>query len=316
MTPSVLFDVGLIGLILGIAAWTIVARESFAAVLGFLAYGLLVSLAWVRLQAVDVAMAEAAIGGGLTGVLLLGGAMRLRATERSADLLSPTPLALRVAAALLSGAAAVGLAWAVLSLPDPAPTLAAAAVERLAETGLGNPVTAVLMAFRATDTLLEKVVLVLALVGIWSLAPDRFWGGRPGPRQRSDPNGPLAFLARVLPPTGIVCGVYIVWNSADHPGGAFQGATLVAAMWELILLAGLSDTPRLSRGWLRGALAVGPVLFLLVGLGGLGWGQAFLAYPVSIAKPIILVIEVGMLVSISVTLGLLIFGAPQRRAEP
>ena len=45
---------------------------------------------------------------------------------------------------------------------------------------LGNPVTDVLMAFRAMDTLLEKIVLLLAIVGVWSLAPDRVWGGTPG----------------------------------------------------------------------------------------------------------------------------------------
>ena len=51
----------------------------------------------------------------------------------------------------------------VLLLPDPAPTLAGPAVENIAATGLGNPVTAVLMAYRAIDTLLEVVVLLLAL---------------------------------------------------------------------------------------------------------------------------------------------------------
>jgi uncharacterized MnhB-related membrane protein len=309
VTVDALFDVLLLGLLFGLAAWTIFARDAFAAVLGFVAYGLLLALVWVRLHAVDVAMAEAAVGGGLTGVLLLGAAMRLRTGEVSVERASAT---FRVLAALLSAGVALGLALAVLSLPDPAPTLAPAAAEHLAMTELGNPVTAVLMAYRATDTLLEKVVLVLALVGVWSLAPDRFWGGRPGPRQTADPDGPLALLARLLPPAGIVIGVYILWNSADHPGGAFQGATIIAAMWQLALLAGLSDAPRLSRGWLRMLLAVGPVTFLAVGLGGLVFGDAFLAYPVAIAKPLILVIEVGMLVSVTLTLGLLMFGAPQR----
>ena len=99
----------------------------------------------------------------------------------------------------------------MLSLPDPAPTLAPAAAANAAATGLGNPVTNVLMAFRAMDTMLEKVVLLLALVGVWSLAPDRFWGGRPGPRHQADPHGVLAFLARLLPPVGIVVGIYIFW---------------------------------------------------------------------------------------------------------
>jgi multisubunit Na+/H+ antiporter MnhB subunit len=301
-------------LVIGIAAWIVAARQTFAAVVGFIAYGLLLGLVWVSLHAVDVALAEAAIGGGLTGVLLLGAANRLRATESSAQAERPGP-GVRALAAALSAGATAGLVWVVLSLPDPAPTLAPEALENIEATGLGNPVTAVLMAYRATDTLLEKVVLVLALVGVWSLAPDRFWGGRPGAEQRADPNGPVVFIARLLPPLGIVMGIYVAWNSADHPGGAFQGATIIAAMWQLLILAGLSDAPRLSSGWLRVALAVGPVAYLAIGFGGLSFGEAFLAYPVAYAKPIILVIEVGMVVSVAVTLGLLMAGAPRREVS-
>jgi uncharacterized MnhB-related membrane protein len=71
-------DIGLSGLVLAVAVWTIAAREAVAAVVGYVAYGLLLSLVWVRLFAVDVALTEAAIGGGVTGVLLIGAAARLR----------------------------------------------------------------------------------------------------------------------------------------------------------------------------------------------------------------------------------------------
>ena len=229
-------------MVLAVAVWTIAARETFAAVVGFVAYGLLLALVWVRLDAVDVALTEAAIGSGLSGVLLLGAAARLRATETLAAAERPAAI-LRLAAAVLSATVAAALAAGVLFLPDPAPTLAPAAAANAAATGLGNPVTNVLMAFRAMDTLLEKVVLLLALVGVWSLAPDRLWGGRPGPRHQADPHGVLAFLARLLPPVGIVVGIYIFWVGADHPGGAFQGGTILAAMWLLVMMAGLTDAP-------------------------------------------------------------------------
>ena len=64
--------------------WTIVAREAYAAVVGFIAYGLLLTLVWVQLHGIDVALTEAAIGGGLTGALLIGAAARLRGTEADA----------------------------------------------------------------------------------------------------------------------------------------------------------------------------------------------------------------------------------------
>ena len=82
MTVAWAFDAILAITVLAVAGWTIAARDTFAAVVGFVAYGLLLALVWVRLAAPDVALTEAAIGGGVTGVLLLGAAARLRATRR------------------------------------------------------------------------------------------------------------------------------------------------------------------------------------------------------------------------------------------
>lgn len=77
MSMALLFDGSLIVLILAIAAWTIAVSNSFAAVIGYATYGLLLALAWVRLAAVDAALTEAAIGGGLTSVLLIRAVVRL-----------------------------------------------------------------------------------------------------------------------------------------------------------------------------------------------------------------------------------------------
>jgi len=313
MTIASTYEVALAMIVLGLAAWIITAQKSFAAAGGFVAYGLLLPLVWVRLGGIDVALAEAAIGGGLSGVLLLGAAARLGTTETAVVAERPGVL-VRLLASVLSAFIALSLAAVVLLLPDPGPTLAPAAVENSAATGLGNPVTNVLMAFRAMDTLLEKVVLLLALIGIWSLVPDRFWGGRPGMRHEADPRGVLAFLARLLPPLGIVIGLYVLWVGADHPGGAFQGGTILAAMWLLVMMAGLMDAPPISRRWLRLTLIAGPGIFLVVGLGGLWLGNAFLAYPSAYAKPLIVAIELAMTLTVAATLGLLMAGVPERRA--
>ena len=204
------------------------------AVAGFVAYGLLLTLVWVRLAGIDVALTEAAIGGGLTGALLIGAAARLRGTEAAA-VAERRGAGTRAVAALLSLAVAAG-AGAVRAGAARAGADAGAArsAANMAATGVGNPITAVLLAFRALDTLLEAIVLVIALIGVWSLAPDRVWGGRPGPALPADPDGILAYFARVLPPIGIVVGIYIFWVGADHPGGKFQGATILAAMWMLV----------------------------------------------------------------------------------
>jgi multisubunit Na+/H+ antiporter MnhB subunit len=306
---------GLAALILGLAVWAIVAREAYAAVVGFIAYGLLLTLAWVQLHGIDVALTEAAIGGGLTGALLIGAAARLRSTESAARAERPGT-ATRWLAAGVSCAVSVALAICVLALPDPAPTLAPAVAANIAVTEVGNPITAVLLAFRAMDTLLEAIVLLFALLGVWSLAPDRAWGGRPGLRQQADPNGMLAYAARVLPPIGIVTGMYIFWVGADHPGGKFQGATILAAMWLLVMMAGLADAPPISRRWLRGLLVAGPLAFIGIGVVGAVHAGAFLAYPEGFAKPLILVIEFALMPTLTLILGLMLLGAPQRSESP
>jgi multisubunit Na+/H+ antiporter MnhB subunit len=314
MSVLPLLACGLVLLILAVAGWTIVVRDTLASVIGFVVYGLLLTLAWVCLSSVDVALTEGAIGGGLTGVLLLGACAQLRSTEAAVQKERPG-LFLNVAAGFLCLCVSAGLAAVVLLLPDPAPTLAPTAREHLPATGVGNSVTAVLLAYRSLDTLLEKVVLLLALVGVWSLAPDHLWGGRPGLRHRPEPDGVLVFLAQVLPPVGIVVGIYILWVGADAPGGAFQGATLLAAMWILAIIAGVTDPPPVSRLWLRFLLVAGPVVFLGIGLAGFAMASGFLSYPVDYAKLLILIIEAALTVSVAATLGLLVAGPPERPPE-
>ena len=179
MTIDTVLDCCLAALVLAVGCWIIVARDSFAAAVGFVAYGLLLTLLWVRLDTIDVALMEGIIGSGLTGALLVRASSRLR-TKGSATAKRPD-VSVRGVAALLSATVAAMLAAAVLYLPDPPPTLAPEAAANAGATGMGNAVTNVLMAFRAMDTMLEKVVLLVALAGVWSLARDRLWGGRPGP---------------------------------------------------------------------------------------------------------------------------------------
>jgi multisubunit Na+/H+ antiporter MnhB subunit len=315
MNMALLVDGSLVVLILAVAIWTIAVRDSFGAVVGYAIYGLMLALAWVRLAAIDAALTEAAIGGGLTGVLLIRAAVRLRSTESVVAGETPGRF-VKARAAVLAGTVSAALAVVVLSLPVPAPTLAPQVAEHIASTGLGNAVTAVLLSFRATDTLLEAVVLVFALIAVWSLAPDQFWGGRPGPRYELEANGMLAYLARLLPPLGIIVAIYVFWVGADLPGGKFQAGTLLAAMWLLTIMAGLTDAPPISRGWLRVGLVAGSMVFLAIGFAGVPLAGAFLAYPEGYAKPLILIIEAASMLSIAVTLALLVLGPPERGAQP
>lgn len=313
MTIASIFDIGLVILILGIGVSAILVRDAVAAVITFVVYGLLLSIAWVRLSAVDVALTEAAIGGGMTGMLLLGAVARLRLASIESARTSPP---FRVATGALCALIAASFAMAILFLPETAATLAPTVMENLPETGLGNPVAGVLFVFRALDTLLEKVVLLLALIGIWSMAPDPAWGGIPALRTYPKPNSTLTFLAQFLPPVGMVLAIYMCWVGATEPGGAFQGGTILAAMWLLVIIAGLTPAPCIADTWLRLLLVLGPVLFLAIGIAGLGWATAFLAYPAGYTKPLIVAVEFALTVSIGVALAMLAAGPPERVRPP
>ncbi len=306
---SLAFDLALCALLLGTALLALTGRDTFGSVVFFIVYGILVALAWLSLGAVDVALAEAAIGAGLTGILLIGAWQSLNKTaSREAEV--SLPLLARIAAGLGAGAIGSVIALAILTLPGHE-GLTSAAMEARGELGLGNPVTAALLGFRSYDTLLEVMVLIAALAGVWSLTPARFRGGRPGPKHTARADGVMASFGRILPPIGLLLGVYLVWAGADAPGGAFQAGTILAAVWLLIVYAGLRDEPRISSRLLRLLVVSGPLIFVCAAFAGALAGQA-LGFPREHARTVILVLEYTLMLSIAATLALLVAG-PARR---
>lgn len=308
-----LLDLALVALVLGAGLLVVGAREARDAVFGFMALGLVLALVWARLGAIDVALTEAAIGGGATGLLLLKLSARLEASTSGAQERRPDwrPAAL-VLPALAGGALAGAVVFALNTLPEPPPSLAAAAVTHMPQLGLGNAVTAVLLGFRALDTLLEKIVLLVGLLAIWSLAREDRWDGAPAPLAPPVPDPPLVLLARVLPPVGLLAGIYLVWTGADHPGGTFPGGVVLGAMWLLPMMAGLAAPPPLAARGLRAALVIGPALFLLAGFAGWAAGEGFLGYREGYAKPIIVVVELALALSIAAIVALMIAGPAAR----
>ena len=304
---GLLFDLLLAAPLLTAAFAAVAASGPFPGVVFFVVYGVFIAIAWLRLDAVDVALAEAAIGAGLTGVLLLSAVGHLRRAGATAP--PPRP---SIPLALACGGIALLLAVAFLALPE-APGLQAQVAAALPVSGAENPVTAVLLNFRAYDTLLESIVLLAVLVGVWALADNDAWGGRPGLPQHVRADGVLANFGRVLPPIGLLVGVYLVWAGTKQPGGAFQGGTVLAAVWLLAAMAGAATAPRVTSLVLRAALVVGPLLFLAVGIIG-AIGGSFLGLTPDWAAALILIVEVALTVSIASTLALLVLGPPERRA--
>ena len=113
------------------------------------------------------------------------------------------------------------------------------------------------------------MVLLLALLGVWSLAPDRAWGGIPELRVYAPPDPSLTFLAQLLPPVGIVVAIYMCWVGAKNPAALSRRHDFggdVAPRHD----RGPESVPWISHPWLRLPFVVGPVIFLAIGLAAVG----------------------------------------------
>ncbi|MEE4637369.1 MAG: hydrogenase subunit MbhD domain-containing protein [Wenzhouxiangella sp.] len=291
--------------LVGLALQAINAASLFRAILHFVVLGLAMSLAWARLDAPDLAMAEAAIGAGVTGALMMIAYRRLvelkpegepaRTTQRS-----KLALPIAVASGLLVGM--IGLA---ASLTEHRPGLAGLAVlETMDATGLGNPITGVLLIFRGFDTLLEITVLLAALLGAQAVTQ------RPDPDPSlttQDPTTPLvgALLAIVVPLTVLV-SVHLLKAGSSDTGGAFQAGAVLAASGVLLILTGRVEASDRPVVLLNLGLVAGLVSFILLGLAPLLQGGTLLALP---GIGAIYFLESAMTLSIALTLVLLFAGA-------
>ena len=302
------FDVPLCAALFWIAWRALAAPDVFKAVVLFITFGLLMALAWVRLGAPDIALAEAAIGAGITGALLLDAAKQIEvapAAERHGR-------GIAIAAGVLSTGVAVALALALLDLP-PAPVgLGPAVYAALPEAGVAQPVTAVLLNFRAYDTWLELGVLLLAVLALLALRRTPEVSDAAG--GSADPL--LESFVRVLAPLMVLAGGYLLWLGTHAPGGAFQAGALFGGAGVLLRVAGMRSVESMSARALHAAAAAGFLAFLLVALGLLAFGEQLLEYRREGAYALMLIIETAAAVGIACTLAALFAGATPRLPRP
>lgn len=304
--PWMLFDLLLAAMLLGLGWAAVATRDLKRGVILFIAFGLLLAVAWARLRAPDLALAEAAIGAGLAGALLLAALRDHAAEAATATPGGPSTWLVN----LLSLALAVGLGWAMLHALDASAgaRLADLAIANVPLSGVSNPVTSVLLNFRAYDTLLELAVVLAAVLGVLALGPARAGFEAPG--------AVLGGLVRWLVPLLIVTGGYLLWVGASAPGGAFQAGATLAAAAVMLRLGGDDRAGLPGTRWTRWLLAGGVAVFVGVGLLVMQDARTFLEYPRDWAGVLILVIEAAATVSIAVALALAYVGGRPRDWDP
>lgn len=266
-----------------------------AAVVTFLVFGILLAIVWARLGAPDIALAEAAIGAGVTSALLIDAI-----AGRERPMVPRGSRALPLVGAVLAGVIAALVLWAVSHLPPAGsiPGPGARVIDRLGETGVSHGVTAVLLDFRSLDTLLEVAVLLVAAVAAVSLQPGEQIATVPAPQEAP---AVLDLLARMLGPFLVLMAGWVVVAGSTRPGGAFQSGAVLAGTLLLLRLAGRRAAVPTGRA-LRPLLVSGLAAFLVLALATAILGDGWLVQDPAWSGTAILTVEVVLAVSIGVTL--------------
>lgn len=305
MSAPILIDV-LLGLILvGLAAQVAIGPHLFRAIVFYVAFGLAMAVIWARLGAPDLALADAAIGAGLTGALMMVAFRRLVEIdpEQAQAQGNRSSLLAGIVGALSAGmVATIGLtALTMDGDPGRAGLEVMATLER---TGLGNPITGVLLVFRGFDTLIEMTVLLTAFVGSRVVTTrSRLYvatiAGFRLPLVRT--------LVAVILPLAALIAMHLLWIGSDQPGGAFQAGSVLAGAGVLLLLTGTLLPASRSRALVRLALIAGVAALGLLVLAPMMEGEAAMAY---LGRGSLLFAEAMMMISIAITLTLLFAGRP------
>ncbi len=290
-----LLDVAIVVLLLALAAGALYSRTLYGSLTLFFAFGMVMALAWARLNAPDLALAEAAIGAGLSGALLFNALQKSRPERIQAGRLQR-----RLAASVLSLVVLVVLLQSLWPALAREPSLPGLVEDRLPQSAVGYPVTAVLLDFRGWDTLLELAVLLLAVLGVRVLQPTHTAAPGPWPL--------LLAWGRTLAPVTVVVAGFLLWQGAKGPGGAFQAGAVLAAGAVMLRLNQVLPPLRWSNVLVRAAVLAGLLVFLGTAAATFWLGGGWLDYPRAANPALVVAIEVCATVSIATALTLLVVG--------
>lgn len=167
----------------------------------------------------------------------------------------------------------VGLALSLLHVPFGQDRMRVANYyleQGIADTGAPNIVTAVVVNYRGLDTLGEVTVLFIASLGLGVLLFLR------GKAKQDLPQASLIVRrgSQLLFPLILLFGGYIFLHGHLTPGGGFQGGSVIASAFLLLILG--NPGYRLGRDSLSLVESLSGLIFILIGLIGLAIGGYFL----------------------------------------
>ncbi len=309
-------------------------HDLFAIVMLLSIYGFLCASFFMVMDAVDVAFTEAAVGIGISTLLLLSALTltgRFEKKQRHKPLLAVFSVA--ITASLLI--------YGTLQMPPFGSAYAPAhqhiathyITQSLGETGIINIVTSVLASYRGYDTLGELIVIFTAGMGVLVLlrgatspAKDsegkskRVTSKQPVPMKQ---HAILRIVSKMLIPLILLFALYVQFHADFGPGGGFQAGVIFASVIILyVMIFGLRATQKtISLAWLEFLSALGVLIFGSVGLLSLLFGENFLDYNMLSSDPVqaqhlgIFVVEIGVGITVAATIILIFMTFTGRMAD-
>jgi multicomponent Na+:H+ antiporter subunit B len=303
-----LINITLLTLLLTVAIAIIRMKDLFAVVMLLGIYGLLSASFFVAMDAVDVAFTEAAVGAGISSLLML---VAITMTGRNENTTRHKPLSALFIVIITGGLLIYGTLdmpyFGAIEAPINGHVAPRYINDSTQEIGIPNIVTSVLASYRAFDTFGEVVVIFTAGIGVLALLSV---GRRPEDDEKiaaindsmSEKYLVVRIVTKMLIPFILLFALYVQFHGDFGPGGGFQaGVIFAAAIILYAMLFGLSTARKvINQTFIELMAALGVLLYGCVGIVSLLSGGNFFDFNVLTNDPVggqhlgILLIELGV----------------------
>jgi len=283
-------------------------KDLFATIMLLGIYGLLSASFFVAMDAVDVAFTEAAVGAGISTLLML---VTIAMTGRYEKSKRHKPYLALIIVTITGGLLVYGTLdipyFGAIDSPIHNHVSPRYINDSQDEIGVPNVVTSVLASYRAFDTFGEVVVIFTAGIGILALLSV---ARRPEDKVKiasmndsmHEQHLVIRIVTKMLIPFILLFALYVQFHGDFGPGGGFQaGVIFASAIILYAMLFGLSTARKvINQTFIQLVAATGVLLYGCVGIVSLLKGKKFLDYNALAVNPIdgqhlgILLIELGV----------------------
>jgi len=293
-------------------------------------YGLLSASFFVAMDAVDVAFTEAAVGAGISTLLML---VAITMTGHKEHHSRHKPF-LALAVVMVTGGL---LIYGTFDMPSYGSSMAPIHMQvaprylndSMQEIGVPNIVTSVLASYRGFDTFGEVVVIFTAGIGVLALLSAVYRSEEITKihllnDSMHEQHLILRIVSKMLIPFILLFALYVQFHGDFGPGGGFQaGVIFAAAIILYIMVFGMSTARRvINQPFIKLLAATGVLLYGSVGVFSLFSGKNFLDYNALSANPIagqhlgILLVELGVGITVASIMVIIFFSFSGRKELP